>query len=556
MKRITTYTWVLLALAACAKEEGTTGGDFRPELRLGSGIVAATRGDVQSTRIVAGETVYAWVADASTAEALYAAAELIAQEGGALTGAPMYFPSTGHAVNIRALHGSFIEKIEPGSTVFPSGGIGFRVAEDQSEAGGKAYVNSDLLYAAADGVTRTKETVALAFYHMLSKIELKIIKGPGLTEGIRSVKLDDMILSGKLIPDTDLSSAEQRVAMIAVDEEQRGDMLLGTAPDTGGGLTNDAIVVPQMAAGKTLTFTLENGGELVYVFPEGKKFESGKRHLYEVTLTRAGLSVDSSVIPWDDTEEPEKGEARPLLVAKVGDYFYSDGTFSTDLDPKKEVIGIVFSTDPSRIGEAEREALRTLGIAEPHGLVMAVKKASSGSQWHRERDQHDFAELKNCVTKEDCKNDIDGLHHYNTVVAYAEKQNGLESYPVFEAVKNFTVKAPATTTGWYLPAVGQWYDIFANLGGLSGWEEAQEKSPCDYDWMSQSQEVAARLNARMNLLGAERYDAFNPGGDQWLWSSSEYTAGQSRRWCLDVKGIYCRFSNRDYSSIVRPVLAF
>lgn len=67
-------------LTACLKEEDGILAE-RQELRLRSGIEAVTRGEVQSTAIVAGETVYAWVTDALTGEALYNACTLTAQAG-------------------------------------------------------------------------------------------------------------------------------------------------------------------------------------------------------------------------------------------------------------------------------------------------------------------------------------------------------------------------------------------------------------------------------------------------------------------------------------------
>lgn len=42
----------------------------------------------------------------------------------------------------------------------------------------------------------------------------------------------------------------------------------------------------------------------------------------------------------------------PVTEVKVGDYYYSDGSTSAELDPSKNVIGIVFSTnDPSQQGD-------------------------------------------------------------------------------------------------------------------------------------------------------------------------------------------------------------
>lgn len=315
MKRTILLACAVLALGACSKEEnGGTTADGRTALRLTSGIEATTRGEVQDTEIAAGETVYAWVSDAGKSgadAALYNAEELTAQAGGGLTGSTsMYFPQTGNAVNIRALHGTFAAgAIEAGQTAFPAS-VGFEVAADQS-AGDDAYVKSDLLYAASDDVARSGNptTVSLKFYHLLSKLELKIVKGDGVTDAVTKVTLDGVAVGGTFTPTegADLTQQANRAAMVAAGDET-ATMTLGAATSDGSS-TNDAIVVPQPIGGKTMTFTLASGGELVYTIPDGKTFESGKKHVYTVTLKGTSLSVESKIEPWDDSDGPINGDA-------------------------------------------------------------------------------------------------------------------------------------------------------------------------------------------------------------------------------------------------------
>lgn len=561
MKRTILLACAVLALGACSKEEnGGTTADGRTALRLASGIEAVTRGNVQDTEIAAGETVYAWVSDAGKSggdAALYNAMQLTAQAGGGLAGTtPMYFPQTGNSVNIRALHGTFAAgAIEAGETAFPAS-VGFEVAADQSEAGGAAYMQSDLLYAASDDVARSGNptTVSLKFYHLLSKLELKIVKSAEITDNITKVTLDGVSVGGTFTPGSDLSTQEVRAGMIAAGEQSATMTLGGAFWDEGTKTTNDAIVVPQSIGGKTMTFTLASGGELVYTIPSDKKFESGKKYVYTVTLKGTGLSVESTIEPWDGSEGEIEGDATLPVPAKVGDFFYSDGTFSTALDPAKTVIGIVFQTDKKRIGEAEKEALADKGIDEPHGLVMSVKNAGTSLMWSSEN--KDFDELTNCETKEQCNDDISGLYNYNTVIAYAESEGKLSAYPAFEAVKNYGIEAPANTTGWYLPAVGQWYDFFANLGGLPDWSGASE-SGSDYYWTGQS-ELVSKVNAYFSPLGDGNYDAFMPNNSyQYFWSSSEYSGDSARYWDVYSGGnVGCRWDRKYDRYAVRPVLAF
>ena len=263
------------------------------------------------------------------------------------------------------------------------------------------------------------------------------------------------------------------------------------------------------------------------------------------------LSVDMTT-QWVEHNATDIPDA--VTEAKVGDYYYADGTWSTALDATKACIGIVFQTAPARIGSKEKEVLAIKGIAEPHGLVMAVKNAATGVTWNSEN--HEFSELAKCVTKEQCDGDISGLLNYTTVIDYTTANNNLTAYPAFEAVKNYSVMAPATSTGWYLPSVGQLYDIFANLGNLPGWDSATTNSS-GYTWSGQTQ-LVNRINACLSPLDIGNYDPFMPNGSfQAFWSSSVYSKGNVRNWQVHSDGsVQCFASSTAYEYAVRPVLAF
>lgn len=328
MKNLATFGLAVLALAACSSDDTDTRSAARTELRLSSGIEVMTRGDVQSTQIVEGETVHAWVIDAGAGVAvpnLYNALSLTVGDNGALSStAPIYFPQTGNNVNLRALHGTFAANAftaEGGEAVAFPRNVAFSVAADQRTT--DAYVESDLLYAAADGVSRNGNptTVNLSFYHMLSKLELKIVAGAGVEDGVTSVSLGGVALSGTFTPAataaelTDATNgAANRAAMIAPDATSTSSMSLGTAyvgDDSNNPVSNDAILVPQTMAGKTLSFTLESGGSLVYTFPSDKVFESGKKYIYTVTLNQTALEVVSEVVNWDATVEENGSAGQP-----------------------------------------------------------------------------------------------------------------------------------------------------------------------------------------------------------------------------------------------------
>ena len=75
--------------------------------------------------------------------------------------------------------------------------------------------------------------------------------------------------------------------------------------------------------------------------------------------------------------------------------------------------------------------------------------------------------------------DISGLSHWNTVKG---KDSGLSGYPAFKAVADFDeeVPAPNTSTGWFLPSLGQWWDVVENLGGFPSYMEKKHEYAGSY----------------------------------------------------------------------------
>ena len=261
---------------------------------------------------------------------------------------------------------------------------------------------------------------------------------------------------------------------------------------------------------------------------------------------------------------------------KIGDYFYSDGTWSDgglrkiyadgsmkiaaekpapmltnpNTGAARKVVGIVFQTDPSRIGAAEKAKL---GAGKVHGLVMSVKNAATGQNWGPySKDEG----VTKCNTKTDNYNDIGGYGNCEHIRA---NRKGFDSYPAFKAADDYNTTCPvsATTTGWYLPASGQWWDILQNLGGCLAFAKQDEQTSSqsdDFKWSGQG-DVPAALNAWMEKIATDSKDNFRSG--DWFWTSSEYSDNCARYWNVYSDGrVSCIWGLKSYYNGVRPVLAF
>ena len=251
-------------------------------------------------------------------------------------------------------------------------------------------------------------------------------------------------------------------------------------------------------------------------------------------------------------------------IARIGDFYCTKNNGTTGyLIPKEadettvqaaKVVGIVFQTDKSRIGAKEKEKLG--GEGNVHGLVMAVKNIATRQAWGLFGMDEG---LTTCRTKADNYNDISG---YGNCEHIRTNRGNFDSYPAFKAAYDYntTCPVPATTTGWYLPASGPWWDILQNLGGCPALADVTQQTSPDiageFLWKSQG-DVPAALNKWMENIAVGDKDTFNNLVS--FCSSSEHSKYHTWYWILNnFQGmVRCIWASKfDGSDNVRPVLAF
>jgi len=426
----------------------------------------------------------------------------------------------------------------------------------------KGYAAFDVL--AASTIGRYDQTVNLCFVHRMAKIEVTLKAGEGITEedleGATATLFGDPLThsTGGLVAPGNQSDGEIKPYYDAATKKY------------------EALVPPQDMTGKPLVRISIDNKAFTYT-PDteaaGKfDFFGGKRYAYDITVKADGIDVQKVTgATWGYDGEEDVASARLFKAdeLKVGDYFYSDGTWSdgglrkqyadgrvVTADPKpapvegKTVVGIVFQTNPSRIGAAEKAKLG--GEDKVHGLVMCVKNAATG-KWNPENKD---AWLTKCQTKAENYNDISG---YGNCEHIRSSRGNFDNYPAFKAADDYssTCPVPATTTGWFLPSSGQWWDILQNLGGCTALADATQQTSSDSNylyWKGQG-DVPAALNAWMEKIAADNKSNFN--SNEWFWSSSEDTENHARSWCFGSSGFVISVQNaKDRSLLVRPVLAF
>lgn len=306
------------------------------------------------------------------------------------------------------------------------------------------------------------------------------------------------------------------------------------------------ILLPQKVEGGELGLTLTYNGVpyAATLTAPADGFAAGSRYTYNVTVTNTGLTVGTVEIKdWADAELPDgTGEVDATIppAPHVGDYYYSDGTFSTDYDDRKQVVGLVFyaghhpndNSDYSATGIKQKEC---------HGYVMALTDAMGGRYFGTGMILgEEYAGTETADDRESAKNVWSGYYNTEQIKAFAEAKghDDLSKFPAAEACveyyKTGVYAAPKASSGWFLPAAGQLWEI-------------------------SSQETALRKSLDKIPFGGV------DSGVQWLYkrngyhSSTEKSQDPTNVWGMyyDVEGLIPSYTQKGYfDRLVRPILAF
>lgn len=305
-----------IALAACSND-GLPGDDPNApvEIRLTGGLEVQTRTSHNlDTQLKNGELVHVWVDDAGNVadKELYKDRELTAGDDGALTGETMYFPQTGNAVDIYAIHGNF-DAYEDWSSGGFWGEVILHWIEQDQKSTTDGYAKSDLVYAKSPNVASTKSAVNLQFSHLLTKIEVVLVQGAGSPEIAKMEILNTKIIA-KFTPDKANGfsvKAEDNVGEIGnpieIDTHQTDAKTAANTDSDEGKELNEAVIVPQPLKKDTpfIRITTIAGGELVYKLPEDKTFDPAKKYRFTVTANLTELKVvNAEITDWT----PEIGD--------------------------------------------------------------------------------------------------------------------------------------------------------------------------------------------------------------------------------------------------------
>ncbi len=219
----------------------------------------------------------------------------------------------------------------------------------------------------------------------------------------------------------------------------------------------------------------------------------------------------------------------------LGDYYYSDGSIcpgtingSTHTTPPEDgCVGIIFMTslnNADRIASAENASVDG-GTA--HAIVLATQVATTSAQWGA---AYKDEGLTLCSTFADCYNDNSGLANSQYIWDTYDDTTLEIIYPAFHYAKTYndSIPVPSTTSGWFLPSAGQWWDAFEVIGDLSSTMSGDRTSTESLlSWEGVASTFVSNANSWLDVLvGDNAADTMVLGS--YYWTSSQYSDNYAR----------------------------
>ena len=495
-----------LTLAACTGDElldKPNAPDAQVELRLTSALEVQTRGAHGfDTQLKEGEAVHVWVDDATTGKSLYSNNTLTAGSDGALTGGEtMYFPATCNSASIYAIHGNFAENTD--YTNFWGAEQTHTVMQHQ-RSDGRGYAQSDLVYCKLSNVSRNGNptTVGLTFEHLLSKVEVVLVQGAGKPT-ISKAEILNTRLNATFTPD----KTDETVTVTASGTTGKNPIEI----DNDLSDVNEAVIVPQTLKKGTefIRVTTTYGDKLVYSLPADKTFKPGEKYRFTITVEKGNLIV------------------KTVEDAAAGDYLLSDGSVldkGSILTQKaaSQVVGIVFHVGHHALDGSD---YANTGIKQKkcHGYAVSLTFANNDDDDKLAWEKGPNGEYDREVGTTNSETDWNGYSNQQKFHEFIRNNSGWEmkNFPAAFACETYgkrtvdqngdpttaydwqkPLAAPSNTSGWFMPSLGQLWDLF------------------DYSFLTES--MSAVKNSLPDDCGYKDYIGWIEAKDYWVsWSSTE-----------------------------------
>lgn len=265
----------------------------------------------------------------------------------------------------------------------------------------------------------------------------------------------------------------------------------------------------------TFSFSISKDGRKGFLIQKGLAGVSRQESSDKITYTFTNVRSDLVLGYYDN-------------LPQVGDYYYADGTWSANYKPGTPAcIGIVFKVDAGTGDNADNYDGK-LPDGFIRGYVIALNDANpnAGAWGRRETDESGLTNEGQYINKYDGYKNTCVIRNqgnvYNNTNINNPTANG--QYWAFKVASEYSVAAPAGSSGWYLPSIGQLNDIYtmtnrAALLQAAGGEDFRTTPNNGRYWSSTEKNHYDAWYYQFNGSGAQAYAKSNDGG---LYLSSSY----------------------------------
>lgn len=299
-----------------------------------------------------------------------------------------------------------------------------------------------------------------------------------------------------------------------------------------------ATVEPDNATYRTVSWT--SSDEAVATVDENGEVTAAGFGNAVITATADGVSAECEV----EVIDPN--------ALRIGNYYYSDGTWSLELDSSREVIGVVFwvgdpSADDASLKRDHPECVNGLAVAiggEEWGAWQSSSPwpySETISDWIEEN-VTDYGVIETGEGIDDNLNKMVGYNNTKAIEAYNEGHVSLYAVAAVSKIVEYrsVVPAPEKTSGWYLPSP----------------KELSLLCSGDYEGniieISNDSSMFELINSVLGTI-----EGAQPLSAGFYWSSSQYTENGNAFYINTPGGKIDRaLSKSSVSPNVRPIIAF
>lgn len=371
LKGIAVSAMALLALASCSNEDaGSLSSSAQDRVPLQVSVEdAATRSIITGTTLPddCSYRIYAYSRNSETNyEALnnQSGSTVQYQKGvSRIDDNPIYLPEDGSDVQVVALYGGITGSYDD-----------LRVNKIKlSEKAQEDY----LVGVNTNKVNKANPKANLAFTHVMSRVTLNIKRAKDNTN---SYKIPEVTINN-LAADAYMDVEGGQPVIYGVNNSQNFNLPIKiddyVLDDSSKVITADFLVLP--AAQENITVKLDGISQKIKL--PISNFEMGQQYSFNVVIRDGKLTVDGfKITPWGEKKQQDNVvvDGTYKQKASIGDFFYSDGTYSSNYNGKK-AIGVVYALTDEKNGDINRKLTESY-----HGRIVALADVYGGAYYMSE----------------------------------------------------------------------------------------------------------------------------------------------------------------------------